>query len=425
MLNAAVLIDPENPKMVKNITEIRDKYVVDLVSRLESEIERDLPDKFEDIEKIIMANDFKKAEKMIKELEDAEPTAKTLFVKGLLLYRKGNLKGSVTVFDEALSLDSSYEKALFMKTKAQTLLELVEKAASEMNESNFREAVRTLTKSLEIDRDNRIINQVSYFQRALANFNAGFVEAAFEDYKKFDLLKKIIGNPFPGVEALGASLVKLQNTSEGQTDDKPKKKKKKKVQKPKEECGETSTKVPKEEESSKIVDCSLEKTDTKCTKTENEQQSPVFIVELELPKITSENSSENAAESLSKCNEDEESQSAIVIRETEPLATESETLEETAVTSTTGYAITLETEATESKILEDTAESTTGCAVMLKTEAIENTHLEETADLSLKTTESDDQQFSTEVNEIFAAIINDTKANDGNETIEEAKEMAE
>lgn len=258
MLNAAVLIDPENKQMIRNITELRDKFVVDLVSRLERDIEGDFPDKYVEIEKMITVNDLKRAEKLVDEFhsEEAE-TPKALYVKGLLLYRNGNLKESVKCFDRASGLESVNEKTSIMKSNAETLLKLVDQAAKEMGELKYRDAVKTLTKALAVDKDNRIINQASYFQRALANFNAGFVEASFDDYKKFDLLKKVIGNA--GMD-FGAALTKPRETEEknSSTSEATETKKCESMQEHKE-----STEA--------AIEVSVKKIENDCTKTE-----PVF-----------------------------------------------------------------------------------------------------------------------------------------------------
>lgn len=205
-MKAAVLIDPENTKMLKNIAELRDEYIREMVSKLEREIESDFPDKWVEAERMILSNNLIKAEKTVDELFREEPdSSRTLYIKGLFSYRQGRLKESIEFFDTALNADSGNEKADVTKSKAQALLDYGQQAANEMKEGKYSEAVATLNKSLDIDRQNRIINQASYFQRALANFNAGMVEEAFIDYKKFELLKKAIGDDI-SVSALVQSI---------------------------------------------------------------------------------------------------------------------------------------------------------------------------------------------------------------------------
>lgn len=278
MLNAAVLIDPDNTKMIKKITELRDKFVIDLVTRLELDIENDFPDKYIEIEKLITANELKKAEKLIDEFQSDEAKAeKALYIKGLLLYRNGNLRESVNCFDGALSLESINEKASFMKSRAQTLLNYVDKAAKEMSKSKYQEAVKTLTSALAVDKDNRILNQASYFQRALANFNAGYVESAFDDYKKFDLLNKLIGNTFNGI-GLGAALTKAQTPEEQSkpTSDITEKKKKR---------------VRENKKSSKVTPVVVKQTGENCAQNDLEPES---TKQIEL-KDVKQNSNQQAA----------------------------------------------------------------------------------------------------------------------------------
>lgn len=202
VLNAAILIDPENEKATKNILSIRDFFMKDLISRLEAEIESDIPDKYSEAEKMIRANKHAEAEKLVKEICNEEPmTAQACYIKGLsVLYMSGGLKESLSHFKEALALKPSLKNALEMEAKTKKLLNLVEKASQEMAAANYPEAIETLTEALKVDNDNNIINQASYFQRALAYFNQGSFKNAFEDYKKFEILKKIVGNVMNDIE---------------------------------------------------------------------------------------------------------------------------------------------------------------------------------------------------------------------------------
>lgn len=195
ILSAAILVDPENTKMKKNIDELRTHFLKKLIKRLECDIESDFPDKYREAEKLIMSNQLIKAEKYVNEIFNEEPkVAQSYYIKGLSLYMAGSLKDSLKHFAQALELDNSLECAVKMREKTKTLNSFIEKAAVEMEAKEYGNAIETLSKALEVDRENRIINQASYFQRALAYFNIEQKEKAFDDFRKFELMKHLVGN---------------------------------------------------------------------------------------------------------------------------------------------------------------------------------------------------------------------------------------
>jgi hypothetical protein len=91
MLNAALVIDPENTRMTATIINLRDSFVKDLVLRLEAEIEKDFPDKFRDAEKLLITNQLAKAEILVKQINAEEPeSARAFYIKGFHLYLCGS-----------------------------------------------------------------------------------------------------------------------------------------------------------------------------------------------------------------------------------------------------------------------------------------------------------------------------------------------
>lgn len=214
MLNAAASIDPENKKMIKIIVDIRDYFVRELVLRLERDIAIDFPDKYSEAEKLIRSNQLVKVDKLVEEIYSEEPkTGRAIYIKALALYFAGSLNESLKLFKSSIELDGTLENAKKMKSKAKTLSALVEKSAEEMNAVKYEAAIETLTAALHVDKDNLVINQAAHFQRALANFNLGHFESAFEDYKKFESMKKLVGNVLKDIE-VGESKNEIQKNLE-------------------------------------------------------------------------------------------------------------------------------------------------------------------------------------------------------------------
>lgn len=201
MLNAALSIDPENRKMTATILSLRNSFVKDLVLRLEAEIEKDFPDKFRDAEKLMITNQMMKAEKLVNEINVEEPeSARAFHIRGVYVYLNGSLKEAHKLFVKALSINPRMEKAIKMEIKSKALCKLFEAASQDMTEKKYSEAIEKFTKVIELDPDNKFINQASLFQRALANFNIGEFDQAFEDYKVFESMKKFIGNVLQDIE---------------------------------------------------------------------------------------------------------------------------------------------------------------------------------------------------------------------------------
>lgn len=203
MLNAAARVDPNNKKLIKTIVRIREHFVKDLVERLEQDMIRKLTEKNSDVEKLIMSNQLAKAEKLIDEIgkKNSTDNGHLVYLKGLALYMKGSLQESLKLFKKAQQLDESLEKAKTMESKTLEFQELVNKTAEQMSVGKYEEAIETLTQTLTVDKNNRVINQAVYFQRALAYFNLGNFEGAFEDYKKFDLINQLVGNVLSGLSS--------------------------------------------------------------------------------------------------------------------------------------------------------------------------------------------------------------------------------
>jgi tetratricopeptide (TPR) repeat protein len=194
---------------------------------LEADIEKDFPDKFRDAEKLLNTNQLTKAEVLVKQINVEEPeSARAFYIKGLHLYLSGSLKESHKLFIKALEANGQMEKAIKMEEKSRKLNELFETASKEMIDMNYEKAIELFTKVIEFDKNNNFICQASHFQRALASFNIGQFDAAFEDYKAFESMKKIVGNVLKDIE--------IPQVSRPKQDEEPKKPKKSKTKKKKE-----------------------------------------------------------------------------------------------------------------------------------------------------------------------------------------------
>lgn len=201
MLNAAKSIDPENPKMYKMIINVRDHFVKDLIGRLEREIEGELPDRYKEVEKLIISNQLYKAEKLVEEIYNEEPKVpQAYYLKGLAFYMTGSLKEAQKQFGLALEMDETMENAIKANKNAKKLHDLIDGASQEMEKKNYIKVIELLTTALATDKDNRVINQAAHFQRALAYYNAGNLPKAFEDYKKFELMSKLCGDVLKSIE---------------------------------------------------------------------------------------------------------------------------------------------------------------------------------------------------------------------------------
>lgn len=204
MLNAAALIDPENDTIAKKIIRIRDEFMKDLILRLEDEIKKDFPDKCNDAEKLMITNQMAKAGKLVEQINLEEPnSARAFYVKGLLLYYKGDLKESFKLFKQASDLNPRMENAVRMRKKVKSLQELVDAATKEMNDKNYPKSIELFTKIIDTDKNNKLISQASHFHRALAYFNYGNFEESFEDYKSSEILKSVVGDVLKNIGTKG------------------------------------------------------------------------------------------------------------------------------------------------------------------------------------------------------------------------------
>lgn len=211
---------------------MRDFYVKDLVLRLEKEIENDFPDKVRDVEKLMLTNQMAKAEKVVNEVNFEEPnSARAFYIKGKFLYLNGSLQESHKFLVKAIEMNPKMEKAIEMEAKTRTLNELVETASKFMVDQDYSAAIERFTKAIEFDVDNHFIIQASHFQRALANFNMGNFDAAFEDYKSFEMMKKVVGNVLQNIEIPAMAKMKREKEVAENAEKKLKAKKLKKKKK--------------------------------------------------------------------------------------------------------------------------------------------------------------------------------------------------
>jgi tetratricopeptide (TPR) repeat protein len=290
MLNAAVLIDPENRKIIRTIVDMRDSFVKDLVLRLEKEIENDFPDKLRDAEKLMITNQMVKAEKVIGEINVEEPnSARAFYIKGLYLYLKGSLKESHKLLTQALEVNANMEKAVKMEEKCKTLLDMTETASQEMKDQKYSAAIETFTKAIEFDPENKFSVQASVFQRALANFNMGNFNAAFEDYKTFESMKKVVGNVLQDIEVPDAVKEKKEKAEKEAKAKKSLKKKKKSKKHAKNIEVKVVTKLQtlvEEEEFEHDSQCELSNSESETTNNESKVENAVE--EMETVDLSSE-----------------------------------------------------------------------------------------------------------------------------------------
>lgn len=188
ILDAASLIDPENDKISSIIDSKRRDYTSQLAAQMEQEIRQNLEAKMKEIEDLVNENDFTKSEKLLAQIYD-DKSSSCVFLKGLCFYKRGGLKESQNFFKEALSLDRTSLKAKELLDKAKSLDDHLEIATSALNDKDFPKAVAALTEALKIDSSNQAVNQILFFQRAIAYFNDGDQESSFKDYKQFEDLK--------------------------------------------------------------------------------------------------------------------------------------------------------------------------------------------------------------------------------------------
>jgi tetratricopeptide (TPR) repeat protein len=188
IIDAASLIDPENEKISYIITRKRQDYRIQLVAQMEQEIRENLSQKMSEIEALVDTNDFVKSDKLLDEIYD-EKSSECVYLKGLTIYKRGGLRESQDIFREALNLDQHSNKAKELLQKAKSLEEKLEVATSALSNKDFSKVVSALTEALEIDESNQAVNQIIYFQRAIAYFNEGNQENSFKDYKLFEKLK--------------------------------------------------------------------------------------------------------------------------------------------------------------------------------------------------------------------------------------------
>lgn len=112
------------------------------------------------------------------------------YLKGLELYLSGDLASSIELLTEAEKLDSSHQTTELLEM-AKKLERLGNQAKSAMDNQNYPEAIELLTKAIAVDEMNFIINQASYFMRALAFYNSGHEEKSIKDYQSFERLKSL------------------------------------------------------------------------------------------------------------------------------------------------------------------------------------------------------------------------------------------
>lgn len=216
MLNAAARVDQGSSKITNTITSIRDQFIKDLVERLEIDIRYEVSDIYKEVEKLIKSHQLREAEKLLNVIGKKASTESGQFVylKGFALYMKGSLKESLILFKKAQEFDDFYQKAKRMERKIIFFQELADKTEIQMNSGKYEEAIETLTYTLKVDKDNRLINQAVFFQRALANFNIGKKEDAYADYQQFLLITKIVGNVLAGVTGIEGNL-KMKTQKQG------------------------------------------------------------------------------------------------------------------------------------------------------------------------------------------------------------------
>lgn len=201
VLSAAIFMDPDNKKVQTKISNIRQFFIKDLVSRLESEVGMEIAEsqmkiesskKIERAEQLIDEHNMEEAEKLIEEVSSAKMKSEQfLFVKGYLLYMSGSLKEAIPLLKEATALNPSREKSRKLLENAEKLNKLLDASAEKTTQKKHLESIDLLTELLEVDKENARINQAAYFQRSLAFFSLGKSGNALSDFKKFQSLQTL------------------------------------------------------------------------------------------------------------------------------------------------------------------------------------------------------------------------------------------
>lgn len=208
ILAMALLVDESNDSIQRIVRMKIDEFLLKIVKSLENKVMG--PDENAnstvtksnndaEIEKLILDNQFDKAESMLP-TEENSLTAQQWFLKGLLKYRFGKASQGVLYFNKALGMDPENEKAKRTKQKAEEIIQLMNDATEFMKAQRHRMAIETLTRALKIDPSNMRISQGIYFQRSACKYKMGHEESAFKDYLQFEALQKETGMVMDGMK---------------------------------------------------------------------------------------------------------------------------------------------------------------------------------------------------------------------------------
>lgn len=141
---------------------------------------------FEQVKNLISNDNIAEAEIVLNELlRYSKDQERNLLYQGLVQYKKGCLKESISHF--ILSLYHNPDNKMVEETlaKARKLDQLIDLSADKTNEKKHKEAIELLCQALEVDESNSVINQTLYFQRSLAHYSLGNVSESLEDFKRY------------------------------------------------------------------------------------------------------------------------------------------------------------------------------------------------------------------------------------------------
>jgi tetratricopeptide (TPR) repeat protein len=201
ILSLAVLVEPDHAAVKRIVKEESDKFLRKIVFELENDVLAD--DNIETILNhvnfLVKSGRFAAADKMIP-VDELMTSARGWFLKGFIKYMLGSVKLSLVYTKKALEMDETMNEAKELAKRAENFVELIDGASEQMKLNENDKAIEMLTTALEVDDDNKRIVQAIYFQRAVAKFNSGKQQEAFDDYLLFEGLQNYTGMIMDGIK---------------------------------------------------------------------------------------------------------------------------------------------------------------------------------------------------------------------------------
>ncbi|CRL03922.1 CLUMA_CG017043, isoform A [Clunio marinus] len=193
----AAKYDLTNINLNMNLTKIFFKYTEFLMNHVNNShgVNQEVFDKSKETEELIMSHKFFEADNNLNTFSFwGSFNGEHIYLKGLLEYMKGDPPEAIKKLQLALRIDYTEKKVHELMDKALSYEKSLEDATLKMKDKKFTEAIEILTKALEIDKNNHLLNQAVYFQRSFAYRGIGDTEKAREDVEKYNSFKDVLGN---------------------------------------------------------------------------------------------------------------------------------------------------------------------------------------------------------------------------------------